>query len=203
MITMICGVPGSGKSTALAWVAKKALSGKNRPIVLAGSKIADHHEHVLTNFPFPGASKLDFNTLGKVDYDDCLILIDEAMMYMDSRDFKNFSEYLKQFFSQHRKMNIDIILASQSYDDTDKKVRNLTVNLFHCVRLPFFSLFRLTAIEPFFDIKMDKIASGYEWGRSQIIWGKPLFKLFDSYQQIKETELEPPLYVEWDLTNDK
>lgn len=202
MITMFCGVPGSGKSTGLAWAARRATRRPGRPIYLCGQKISDPHKTVYTNFPFPGCYQLDFDTLGKCEYSDCLLIIDEAMMYMDSRDFKNFSEYLKYFFSQHRKTNVDIILASQSYDDTDKKVRNLTVNIMHFVQLPF-SLFKVTAIEPFFNITNFKIASGYDWGRSQFIYGKPLFKLFDSYRTISNSgELPLPPKILWESDTD-
>lgn len=199
MISMICGTPGSGKSTAASYCTKKALKGK--PVHLCGAPICPAVDAVFTNFPFPGAYRLNFDDIGKVDFRDCLIVIDEAMLYMDSRDFKNFAQHLKEAFAEHRKVNCHYLIISQAYDDVDKKVRNLTVNLFHCVKLPFFDLFKLTYIEPFFDIRMDNVVTGYEWGRTQIIWGKPIFKLFNSYGLVKEKTLPPPKLEFWNLSD--
>lgn len=197
MISMFCGVPGSGKSTGLAWVARRATTRPERPIYLCGSKIADAHPTVYTNFPFPGCYQLDFDTLGRCDYKDCLIIVDEASMYADSRDYKNFSKSLQFAVTQGRKSSVDYIFCSQQYDDLDKKIRNLTVNLYHFVSLPF-SFFKVTHIDPFFGIENARISSGYEWGRSQFIYGKPLFKLFDSYSPIKSPNLLPPPLIPWD-----
>lgn len=196
MISAFFGVPGSGKTTALAWVANKAVTRPNRPIYLCGVKVSDGHPVTYSNFQFPGCYKLDYELLGVADYRDCNILIDEAMMYSDCRDFKAFSERLKFFYSQHRKFNVDVIWCSQSYDDTDKKIRNLTVNFFHVIPLAF-SFFRITHIEPFFDIVNTKIASGYDFGRSQFIYGRPLFRLFNSFATVKHDALTEPPKDSW------
>ena len=70
------------------------------------------YDRIYTNFSFPGAFVLQFETLGLCAYENCsLILIDEIMMYADSRDFKSFTPELKHFFSQHRKMHCDVHLG--------------------------------------------------------------------------------------------
>lgn len=195
MITLFCGVPGSGKTTALAWVVKHALTG--RPVKLCGNLITHGQPTIFCNFPIKGTYQLDFSTLGKTDYRDCIIIVDEASMLVDSRDFKNFSKFLLFFFSQHRKSHIDVILATQSYDGVDKKIRDLTVNLYRFNSLPF-GIFRADYIQPFFDIVNYKVVSGYEWGNSQFFLGRPVFKFFDTNYQISSPEpLSPPSFHIW------
>ena len=199
MISAFFGVPGSGKSMGLAWVARRALRKPNRPIYICGRYVASPHPVIYSNFELSGAYKLDYGTLGKCKYENCLILIDEIMMYSDSRDFKTFSSDLKFFFSQHRKFNIDIIWTSQSYDDSDKKIRNLTTNFFliEPSRIPDFSKF--TYIEPFFDIVDFSPKSGYRFGYIQRFSRRPLYSLVDSYSTISRSSdsLSPPPSIPW------
>lgn len=199
MISAFFGVPGSGKSLALAWVARRALSKRAYNISFCGIQLSVPHKRIFTNFECPGCYKLNYEDLGKYNFEDSLILIDEIMMYSDSRDFKTFSADLKFFFSQHRKFNIDIVWTSQSYDDSDKKIRNLTTNFFlvEGSRLPYFS--KITHISPCFDIVEGNPKSFYKWGRISRFYRKPLFKWIDSYATIKREKqtLPPAPLVEW------
>lgn len=90
MISNFNGVPGCGKSTMLAWVARRATLHPNKPIFLCGQQISSGHPITFTNFPFDGAFQLDYDNLGRYNYEDALLLIDELSMYSDSRDFANF-----------------------------------------------------------------------------------------------------------------
>lgn len=126
MIFMVSGgfgLPGSGKSLWLARQADRALKGKRLHVGTYDLQSIPgmQYDRIYTNFSFPGAFVLQFETLGLCAYENCLILIDEIMMYADSRDFKSFTPELKHFFSQHRKMHCDVIWVSQMYDDCDKK----------------------------------------------------------------------------------
>lgn len=198
MITAFFGVPGAGKSLGLAWVARRATAGK--PVYIAGFKVSDPHKKVYSNFPFQGAYKLDYSTLGKCLYEDCLILIDEIMMYSDSRDFKTFTADLKFFFSQHRKFNVDIVWTSQSYDDSDKKIRNLTNNYFLVERTRLTKFSRFTYIKPFFDIVDYTPRSGYKFGAIKYFYLPPLYKRVDSFNTIsrKKEELPLPPEIIWE-----
>ena len=76
MIEAVFGLPRSGKSTYLAYLAKKAQR--------KGIK-------VYSNYYIDGCYTLDFENLGKYDYSDCLMLIDEISLLADSRDWKQFN----------------------------------------------------------------------------------------------------------------
>ena len=115
MVSGIFGLPGSGKSLLLGLIADRAVKGKSINYKSLNIGRCRSYETVYTNFPFNGACKLDFESLGHSDYRDCLILIDEIMMLADSRNFKNFGDNLKFFFSMHRHFNIDLVYASQEW----------------------------------------------------------------------------------------
>lgn len=198
MISAFIGSPGSGKSTALAWVARRATTHPNKPITICGETVSKGHTLLFTNFPFDGAYQLDYDNLGKYRYEDALILLDEVSMYSDSRDYKNFSRALTYFYTQHRKFHCDLIWTSQAFDDSDKKIRNVTTSYFMIE--PFlFGFSRFVHIKGFTKLIDSKIRSGYEWGKVQYFRTTPLYKLFDSYSTLKiaKESLPPPPLIPW------
>lgn len=132
MITGFFGLPGCGKSTLLAKVAAKEL----KKIKKGKSK----YKRILCNYYIKGCYKLDFRQLGVYDMSDSLILIDEITLEADSRDFKNFAFTTKQFFVLHRKYNIDVIYCTQQWDAVDRKIRELTENLYYMKRIGPFTM---------------------------------------------------------------
>lgn len=197
------GLPGSGKSLWLARQATRALKGK--PLKVGNyslqSEYGQKYERIYTNFEFDGAYQLEWDTLGKCYYENCLFLCDEIMMYADSRDYKTFSKELKLFFSQHRKFHCDFIWTSQMYDDCDKKIRGITDKFFYIRHsfIPYFS--EVLPIESFFDIKDGQIRSGQQFGRriNRDLYYRPkLYKLVNSYQVIgNNVPTDPAPAVPW------
>lgn len=165
MVQGVFGLPGSGKSTYLAKLAKKSFK---------------KYDRVYSNFYIKDCYQLDFDTLGLVDYSDCLILIDEISLFCDCRNWKNFSSDMVYFWTNHRHYNVDIIYCSQSYADCDKKIRNLTDSLYYIRSGPFgFSLVR--QIDKVFNVDSD-ITEGYRLsGLPQLIWRRRYYKMFDSF----------------------
>lgn len=123
MITGMFGLPGCGKSTLLTRIAQKEL----RRIEKGKSK----YEHVLTNYYCEGCDRIDFVDLGKYNLTNCLILLDEITLDADNRDYKFFPQETKLFFVLHRHFNCDIIYFTQQWDSVDKKIRNLTSDLYY------------------------------------------------------------------------
>ena len=194
MISGVFGLPGSGKSMFLCHAAYNAL--KHKPFVVGGNVLhTGDYDMIQTNFPMSGCYQLDFETLGRIGYTRTLFLIDEMMMYCDSRNFRTFSDDLKFFFSQHRKAECDIVWTSQSYDDTDKKVRGLTDKYFYCRRssLAWFSF--VSPINTYLRVEEGQIKSGYELApvlATKILYLPKWWKLVDSYQIIGHKELPKP-----------
>lgn len=133
MVTGIFGLPGSGKSTFLAMLAKKYQS--------RGYDVFINRE-----FPIDGCYLYDWSDIGRYDISRALILIDEVSLYADNRDFKKFTAQLKEFFALHRHYKTDIIWCTQQYDGVDRKIRELTRELFY-IRPTLFGMSYVVQLE--------------------------------------------------------
>ena len=183
MITCFFGLPGCGKSTLLAKLAYKEL----KRIKKGKSK----YVRVLSNYFIRGCSVLDFDMIGKYDMSNSLILLDEISLDADSPDFKSFSKPLKQFFILHRHYGCDIIYATQQYDGVDRKIRELTQNLYYMKKAGLLTyataIYRKITITEDSEIKMGyvlpkliKIISDIR--HTMIFCFRPkYYKLFDSF----------------------
>lgn len=176
-INGVIGLPRSGKSTFLAKLAKKY---QKKGLT------------VYSNFYIKGCYQLDFNKLGKVKYENCIMLIDEVSLFADCRNFKEFGKDLVYFFTNHGHYNIDIWWCSQSMD-CDKKIRNLTDSLYYVRSAPFgFSYLRQITKS----IDTETMTDCYKLtGFPKIIFRRFYYKMFDSYCQ---KPLPPAPLIPWD-----
>lgn len=129
MIKCYFGVPGVGKSTILCKEYKK-----NRK----------KYDHIYTvNVQIEGVEMISYHDLEKYKFKNTLILWDEITMDADNRSFKTFSNGLRDFFILHRHLGCDIIYATQNFENVDKKVRDLTCELWYMNKsvVPFFRNF--------------------------------------------------------------
>lgn len=129
MIKCYFGVPGCGKSTVLVKEYKK-----NRK----------KYDHVYSiNISINGVKEIKKEDLEKYKFKNTLILWDEITLDADNRSFKSFSPELRDFFILHRHLGCDIIYATQNFENVDKKVRDLTCELWYMSKsvVPFFKSF--------------------------------------------------------------
>lgn len=198
MISAVFGLPGSGKSLILSYMAYRATHGKS--INFHGFHVSNFkYARVYTNFPCEGAYKLDFDTLGNVKYEHCLMLCDEIQLFADSRNFKTFGDNLKYFFSMHRHDHIDFVYASQSFDNVDKRIRSLTDRLYY-VDPWLFNTIRVREILSFFDVSRGSISEGYEYAKgfnTKYFRANRLYKYNDTYAKIKEVPLRSAPAIPW------
>lgn len=122
MVCLFFGLPGAGKTTVLTSLALKYA----RPF----SKYRNVY-HNVRSLCVPGSTYIDNECIGKYNLNDSLILIDEAQLFADNRDYAKFPKYLKEFFFGHRHDRVDIFLFSQQWDATDKKIRSITDNVYY------------------------------------------------------------------------
>ena len=198
MVSIYFGVPGSGKtSTAVKLMYKEA-----QRLFFGKSK----YKHIFCNFMqnIPLVTTIPFDFLGKYDLSDSLIVIDEASIFVDNRDFKSFSSDLRDFILLHRHYNCDILFFSQQWDGVDKKIRAVTERVFYLKK----SLFpNVTIIYPLMygvyipstsadkDGEYGEISQGYKLPPllNRIFANrfnrKPYYRFFDSFS-VKEL---PPL----------
>lgn len=162
---MICGVfglPRAGKTIFLTHIANRALRGKSLSIGMFMYKtyIGEFtpYKRVFTNFPLRGCIQLNFEDLGKYDFSESLILIDEIMLLCDSRDWKEFPKPLRNFLALAGHERIDLLYCSQGYRDTDLRFRNLTDKIFYIEKRGSWS--KVAPIAKSWRIDQD-IAEGY------------------------------------------
>lgn len=117
-LIMIFGKKGSGKNTLLTKLAIKY----NRM-----------GYHVFSDSEIFNTYKLSTDWIGKYDFPrNSVLMIEEAGITWDNRNFKTFSSEVRNFFKLQRHYGIIVYLASQSFD-VDKKLRDLTDQMYLCV----------------------------------------------------------------------
>lgn len=126
MVKLFFGLPGSGKTTILTAFAYKYRKLKK-------------YKHIYSNVPLAieNVTAIRNEYIGHYDLSDSLILIDEASLYADSRDFKNFGKDKLEFFLLHRHYNCDIVLFTQQWDGVDRKIRVITDRVYYVFKSHF------------------------------------------------------------------
>lgn len=130
MIKLYFGSPGCGKTT---WACKLALEGKK------------FYRHCVCNFEqtVDGVYTDNMKKLGHYVYpSNTLVLIDEAGIEYNNRNYKKFPEKLVSYFKKHRHFDNDIILFSQSWEDVDITIRRLVDELWYIQKIGPFSVAR-------------------------------------------------------------
>lgn len=126
MISLYFGLPGCGKTTLMV---KHAVEGLKK------------YSHVYCNTPInvPGVIFVSNSEIGFKYIYDGLLLIDEASLFADSRDFKNFQKDQVRFFLLHRHYGVTIELFTQQWDAVDRKIRVITDKVYYMWKPKIFS----------------------------------------------------------------
>lgn len=199
MVSLVFGNTGSGKTTFLAWCAWRAQMDKRLQVgcrLFGGYNLQDcrHYSNgVYSNFPLKGCKPISGEDLGKFDIQDSLILLDEASLEFDCRDFKTFSRDAKYFFTHNRHYNCDIILASQDAKDCDRKIRNLAHALL-LIKDAGLDVSRVTPIHRYCEVARGDIDSGFELGgklSSMRLLRRKYYSMFDTAYKPKALEKMP------------
>lgn len=205
------GVPGSGKTTYAAYLAREAqreskvlrlcrrfpcrftnwiLNGKNwkRPYP------------VWSNVPISGTFHISAKTdLGVYLIQDGKLIIDEAGVEFNNRDYKSFPKPAIKFFKYHRHYGVSVDVFSQSFEDMDVTLRRLAQN-FYVVRrsvLPWFVVTKRIRRKVGIDETSHQLVDAYSFGLpvldSKWIFCPPLWKMFNSYdiEELPQKEWVP------------
>lgn len=196
------GGPGSGKSTMLTLMAVRAMK----------SGIP-----VYSNVPITGAFILNVDDLGKYKIPPrSLVVVDEIGTDLNNRDFSgNFSgtkvrtpdgktvvvpSSALKWWKQHRHEEVEIICASQGFDDMDKKVQTLGSDYFivRKINIPKFPIIITREIrkKPDIDEINHQPIDGFFyrlWG-THICFGRFCWQYFDSFSKMNLPEKEWSIY---------
>lgn len=213
MIVGWTGLPGASKTTQLAKTAVDLLY-RNRKFYEKTGRIRP----IVSNIRFSPIVESEFNGPNQILYwsdleqlvtvRDADVLIDEAMVYFDSRSWEHLSLDVRRWLAQHRKYGVDIYFTSQEFMQVDIAFRRLVSNLFYLTKLvgsrdisatlppPRFiwAIVRVTTVDP---INYDEQKKEY---RSS---GFPSFKLltksdtdiFNTRQEIKASKWPPLRHI--------
>ncbi len=189
-VSLYFGLPGCGKTSLMVSEALKAVRSKKYENVYCNVRISVY-----------GVVYIDNDCIGLYDLSNCLILIDEATLFADSREHKNFSRDKVEYFLLHRHYNCDIKLFTQQWDGVDRKIRVITDRVYYVYK----GFFTQKWISKYYRIpygiiipdphsknsgeKLGDIVQGYCKPSilvrmfATIIWRPPLYKYFDSWQR--------------------
>lgn len=125
-ISLYFGLPGCGKTTLMAKIACDAIKSRR-------------YDHVYCNVhnTIPGVTYIDNEYIGSYDLSNSMLLIDEATLFADSRDHKNFSKERISFFLLLRHYSIDCCLFTQQWNALDLKIRVITDRVYYVYKTLF------------------------------------------------------------------
>lgn len=119
-VSLFFGLPGAGKTTLMAYRILRDIKSKKYDFVYGNVRMNIN-----------GYTYIDNECVGKYDLSNCAIHIDEATLFADSRDFKNFGKDRLEYFLEHRHFNADISLYTQQWDGVDRKIRVITDRVYY------------------------------------------------------------------------
>lgn len=209
IINVYFGVPGSGKTTFAAYLVKWC--NKESWPVLLGWWLAynwpyDKFPHnplahwllecrlwkrridVYSNVPVTGSYEVNCKSdLGVFNISDGKLIIDEAGVEFNNRDFKSFSKEAIYFFKYHRHYRLSVDVFSQSYEDMDVTIRRLARNFFVVRKslIPYFIVIKKIRRSVGIDDQSHQIIDAYNFGipllDSKWVFCPPLWRLFNTY----------------------
>lgn len=117
-LSVFFGIPGAGKTTILASLARK---------------YQKHGIPCYCNMPVKGCYKFDcIEDLGVYEISRCAVFVDEASIEFNSRSYKTFPKHLIAWFKMHRHEHCEVFIFSQSYEDFDITIKRLAYKFYLC-----------------------------------------------------------------------
>lgn len=212
VLNVYFGVPGSGKTTLAAYLAKKSLKqsivitwAEKHPNRLSAwllnTSLLKRKAPVYSNVPITGAYALDpRHDVGKFMMSNGKVIIDEAGIEYNNRNFKTFPPEAVYWYKYHRHYQCSVDVFSQSYEDMDITLRRLAQNYFVVKKsiFPFFVVCKRIKRKVGIDDNTHQIIDKYYFGlpvlSSKWIFAPPLWKLFNSFSRKELPEKDWPVW---------
>lgn len=213
VLNVYFGVPGSGKTTFAAYLTRQSMKeswvikfAKKYPTKWFHAKILNspywkRATPVYSNVPITGAYQLDPQTdIGKAMIVNGKVIIDEAGVEYNNRNYKSFPPEAIYWYKYHRHYECSVDVFSQSYEDMDVTLRRLAQNYFVVKKslIPGFIVCKKILRKVGIDENTHQIIDKYYFGLPVIntkwIYSRPLWKLFNSYSR---RELNHKQWKKW------
>lgn len=201
VLNVYFGVPGSGKTTFAAHLAKRCMRqsclitwaerhpGKLGAWLLA-SGLLRRRVPVYSNVPITGTYHLDPQAdIGRFMVKEGKVIIDEAGIEYNNRNFKAFPPDAIYWYKYHRHYQCSVDVFSQSYEDMDITLRRLAQNYYVVKKsfLPWFIVCKKIRRKVGIDENTHQIIDKYYFGLplldSKWVFSPPLWKLFNSFSR--------------------
>ena len=137
-VIAICGVPGSGKTLLMTYLAKKKFSSENGLFKRLFEKT--RYLNIYSNYPIKLDDKRYSFKLGLEDLNkfqkwppDCDLIYDEFQCYFDSLDYKNFPKKVRTNLQFHRHYGINNIYILSQHPSRIVKQARVLINEFYDV----------------------------------------------------------------------
>lgn len=212
------GVPGSGKTTYAAFLSKmcekesivirlcRRFPCRFTNWILSGSNWK-RKIPVWSNVPIKGTYMLDaMKDIGTSMIMDGKMIIDEAGVEFNNRNYKNLPQQVIKWFKYHRHYGVSVDVFSQSFEDMDVTLRRLAQNFYVVKRsiIPFMVVTKRIRRKVGIDDNTHQLCDHYGFGfpvlDSKWIFCPPLWKMFDSY----DYEVLPSKeWVRWDVQEEE
>jgi len=188
------GTPGVGKSTTLVKIARKEQR-----------RLIKRYEHIYTiNIDIKGCTRITKEDFEKYKFQNSLILWDEITLDYDNRNFKLFSESAKQSWLLHRHFGLDIIYATQNYENVDKKIKDITLELWYMSKSVIPILREFTSSKRIYrniniNENTSELVMGYRFcnflesifvSNNKLCYRRLYYKYFDSFDELQMKERE-------------
>ena len=156
---------------------------------------------VYSNVPITGTYALDPQAdIGKVMIVDGKVIIDEAGIEYNNRNFKSFPPDAIYWYKYHRHYECSVDVFSQSYEDMDITLRRLAQNYFVVKKslIPGFIVVKKIRRKVGIDDNTHQIIDKYYFGfpvlDTKWIYSRPLWKLFNSFSRKELPEKNWPIW---------
>lgn len=180
--------PGTGKTTLCASLVRKAMI---------------ENKKVYSNVPIRGAIKIDLKKMGYVEIRDSILIIDEGGAELGNRNWhKNLDENNIRFLKKHRHYNVDVYVLSQTWNDVDNKLRDLTTSLYMLKKSKIPFKIKACCIKKTMDLINGQIVQFFEWDpKNNFSFFTPkcwaYFNSYDTERNLKK--LEKIIYTQIDI----
>lgn len=205
VLNVYFGVPGSGKTTFAAYLVKWANSCA-WPVRLAlrwpdsfwghwvlddGGPLKSFWKRPITvysNVPITGAYEIDARKdIGVYMVQNGKLIIDEAGVEFNNRNFKSFPQEAIYFFKYHRHYRVSVDVFSQSFEDMDVTIRRLARSFFVVRKslIPGCIVVKKIRRKVGIDEQTHQIIDAYSFGLPVLdtkwVWCPPLWRLFNTF----------------------